>query len=227
MLKLYLTRGALSRIDEEALLSSVAEPRKAHVIRRRKEDRIASAAASCLLRYALCDAGYPELSDESVTWEGKPHFTDPNISQKFNLSHTVSRECDLFAAAVLLSDGDEVGVDLEFPRRLHNRDALMRRLFTEEERNAVLSSDMNFFRIWCAKEAFVKWTGEGFSRPLSTVSVDLISQTAKSGEFFCDLRWLEVGGCTVCAAAGTLSGEICAESVTVDAIIKNQHMREE
>ena len=220
MLSLYFIKGALSQIDEEVLFCSVSEQRGAYIRTRRKEDRITAAAASCLLHFGLCDTGYADISDEFIIWEGKPHFTDPNIPVKFNLSHTVSRENDCFAAAVLLSDKAEVGVDIEFPRRLHNRDALMRRLFTGAECDAVLSSETDFYHIWCAKEAFVKWTGEGFSRPLSSVSVDLIAQTAKSDDMICDLRWIEIGDCTICAAGQGLPRELCVVIAAIEDIVK-------
>ena len=221
-MKLYFICETLSSVSESVLFSTLPASRRTRIERRPCADRIASAAAAHLLRYALCDSCYAAYADAPIVWEGKPHFTDPAISVHFNLSHTVDKASGRFAVAVLLSDTDAVGVDVEFVHPIHNREAMMRRLFTDAERDYVLSSEREdaFFEIWCAKEAYLKWTGEGFSRPMSSVSVDWISQTAGSMDLCCDLRWLSLGDCTVCTAGKMPSEDIFAVSVTVEDIIK-------
>lgn len=222
MFYLYCIQEHFTAFEVPTLLSMLPASRHTRIERRPYADRIASAAAAHLLRYALCDSGYAAYADAPIVWEGKPHFTDPAISVHFNLSHTVDKTGGRFAVAVLLSDTDAVGVDVEFVHPIHNREAIMRRLFTDAERDYVLSSEREdaFFEIWCAKEAYLKWTGEGFSRPMSSVSVDLVSKTAGSEDLCCDLRWLSVGDCTVCTAGKLPSEDIFAVSVTVEDIIK-------
>lgn len=222
MFYLYCIQEHITAFEVPTLLSTLPASRRIRIERRPYADRIASAAAAHLLRYALCDSGYAAYADAPIVWEGKPHFTDPAISVHFNLSHTVDKASGRFAVAVLLSDAGEVGVDVEFVHPIHNREAMMRRLFTDAERDYVLSSEREdaFFEIWCAKEAYLKWTGEGFSRPMSSVSVDLVSKTAGSMDLCCDLRWLSVGDCTVCTAGKMPSEDIFAVSVTVEDIIK-------
>ena len=221
-MKLYFICETLSSVSESVLFSTLPASRRTRIERRPCADRIAAAAAAHLLRYALCDSGYAAFVDAPIVWEGKPHFTDPDISVHFNLSHTVDKTGGRFAVAVLLSDTDAVGVDVEFVHPIHNREAMMRRLFTDAERDYVLSSEREdaFFEIWCAKEAYLKWTGEGFSRPMSSVSVDWISQTVGSEDLFCNLCWLSLGDCTVCTAGKMPSEDIFAVSVTVEDIIK-------
>ena len=221
-MRLYFTKANTADVSESVLFRALNHDRRIRIVCRPWADRIASAAASHLVRYALSDSGYAAYADAPIVWEGKPHFADPAISVRFNLSHTVDKASGRFAAAVFLSDTVEVGVDVEFVHPIHNREAMMRRLFTDAERGYVLSSEREdaFFEIWCAKEAYLKWTGEGFSRPMSSVSVDLVSKTAGSMDLCCDLRWLSLGDCTVCTAGKMPSEDIFAVSVTVEDIIK-------
>ena len=218
MIKLYYTETALAHTDETALLSQITSDRYTQIERRPYADRIVSAAAACLLRYALCDCGYAAYADAPIVWEGKPHFADPAISVRFNLSHTVDKARGMFAAAVLLSDGGEVGVDLEFVHPIQNRAALERRLLTSGEREylAQCGTASAFFDIWCAKEAFVKWTGEGFAHPLSTVSVDVTEKKAVSGEVSCDLAWYSFGESRICCAAEALSSGVQCTALTME-----------
>jgi len=221
MVYLYYIEESLSAFEEPALLSMLPASRRTQIERRPYADRIASAAAACLLRYALCDCGYAGYADAPIVWEGKPHFADPAISVRFNLSHTVDKARGMFAAAVLLSDGGEVGVDLEFVHPIKNRAALEHRLFTPGEREylAQCGTASAFFDIWCAKEAFVKWTGEGFAHPLSTVSVDVTEKKAVSGEVSCDLAWYSFGESRICCAADDLSSGVQKAALTMEQIV--------
>ncbi len=224
MIYLYHTQESVSACEESSLLSALPASRRTQIARRPCADRIASAAALLLLRYALCDAGYAAYADAPILWEGKPRFADPAIPVRFNFSHTVDKANGRFAAAVLLSDADAVGVDAEFVRPIHNRDALMRRLFSDAEREYVLSSGREdaFYQIWCAKEAYVKCTGEGFSHPLSQVTVDAAKSTAASGATVFDLAWFPFGDCRICCAADDLSGGVDAAEIPFEKILKSK-----
>ena len=202
MFALYYIQEPLIVFEESTLLSTLPASRRTRIERRPYADRIASAAAAHLLRYAFDDAGYAAYADAPIVWEGKPHFADPAISVRFNLSHTVDKASGRFAAAVFLSDTVEVGVDVEFVHPMHNREAMMRRLFPDAEREYALSSEREdaFFEFWCAKEAYLKWTGEGFSRPMSSVHVDVRGRTASSDAGTCDLRWFCTEDTVLCAA---------------------------
>ena len=221
LFKLYYTEAALTHTDEAALLSYLPPDRRAHIAGRPQKDRISAAAASCLLRYALFDTDNRVFWDAPIVWDGKPHFADPVIPLSFNLSHTVDKAGGMFAAAVLLSDEGEVGVDLEFVHPIKNRAAMERRLFTPEERDYIgaVGMDGAFFDIWCAKEAFVKWTGEGFARRLSSVSVDVTKKKAVSGEVSCVLVWYTVGDCCICCAADDLSSGVQTAALTMEQIV--------
>lgn len=74
----------------------------------------------------------------------------------------------------------EVGIDAEsLLRKVSDRDALARRFFTSEEYASYLEATdhtLAFFRIWTRKEAFIKCTGEGLHRTLSSFIVNVDPQ---------------------------------------------------
>lgn len=93
---------------------------------------------------------------------GKPSFEEhPGVH--FNLSHAKG------IAACIVS-GRECGIDCESVREF--RPNVMKRAFTEAERELVLSApkderDLMFFRLWTLKEAYIKMIGKGLSFPLN------------------------------------------------------------
>lgn len=98
---------------------------------------------------------------------GKPYLK--NISLQFSLSYTHG------ACIVALCDG-EIGADIERLRAAKPHVAA--RCFTDSE-NLYLHQDMQlldrrFYELWTQKEAYVKYTGEGFYR--SPKSVHVLSQ---------------------------------------------------
>ena len=75
--------------------------------------------------------------------------------------------------AVCAADIHPVGVDVESVRP--DRLAVAARFFAPEEQemlrwSAKEAQDTVFARIWTRKEAYLKYTGEGLSHPLSTFS---------------------------------------------------------
>lgn len=122
-----------------------------------------------LVRYALKTCfGWGKGDYEIVRGEhGKPYVTGQN-GAFFNLSHSG----EYIVCAV--SDG-EVGVDVE--RRGVARLAVSSRFFETREQ-AILSEltgeeqSCLFFDYWSVKESFLKYTGSGLSRSLSSFYVD-------------------------------------------------------
>jgi 4'-phosphopantetheinyl transferase len=69
-------------------------------------------------------------------------------------------------------------VDVEQIREMHDADAIAARFFSGAERHqlGLLAAEdrvRGFFRCWTRKEAFIKATGEGLSRPLGSFDVTL------------------------------------------------------
>jgi 4'-phosphopantetheinyl transferase len=152
-----------------------------------QEDRLTYIAAHWLVRNALASVGGRPAADWRFVLEklGKPRV-DPAYGPpglQFNLSHTRG----LVACAI--SVGPEIGIDVETlaPRRVDLDVA--RSCFSPSEvttlRNAVRDRQpVVFFRLWTLKEAFIKATGQGLSRPLDSFSfsLDPVSITFHPGE---------------------------------------------
>jgi 4'-phosphopantetheinyl transferase len=132
-------------------------------------------AAHALARSILSEAtGVPAASLRFVNGPyGKPALAPDagNHQMHFNISHTDG----LVACAV--SDGHPLGVDVESCERQTDLD-IAHRYFAPEESALVLSAAPDqgrrlFFRFWTLKEAFIKATGEGLSRPLESFAFTL------------------------------------------------------
>lgn len=104
---------------------------------------------------------------------GKPHLSSSHSSAiRFNLAH--SHELALYAFAC----GREVGIDVEHICPLPDAEQIAARFFSAAE-NAVLCAlpenqrSEAFFNCWTRKEAYLKATGDGLSRPLDQFQVSL------------------------------------------------------
>lgn len=102
---------------------------------------------------------------------GKPFLAPPHERLFFSLSHAR----DLVACAFSLRC--PVGADVECQRCGWEFLPLVRTLFHEREAHAIASAPSasaarkTFFDVWTRKEAFLKATGEGLSRPLDSFCV--------------------------------------------------------
>lgn len=135
------------------------------------------------------------LLDASVEGEtialghhGKPYLTDRS-DVTFNVSHS-----GMLAVGIVATDAEgEVGIDVERIDRSRGEDRknrIMRRAFTDAETAKIDSSRdpvAEFYAMWTKKEAYLKYTGEGITRPL--VSVDTEARNLP-----CALRTFTVTG---------------------------------
>ena len=101
---------------------------------------------------------------------GKPRLDPPSLL-RFNLSHSGN------TIVIALTEGIELGVDVEELDRDTPTERLARRFFTGAEAKAVEQApeaDRNrvFFHCWTAKEAVLKATGSGLTVPVREVEVD-------------------------------------------------------
>lgn len=136
-------------------------------------DRMRYAVAHGVLRKLI--GHYSGIHPEAVRFEREPHGkptisgqTD-NASLTFNLSHSQ----DLVAVA--FSCERFLGVDVEYIRSIPDMEQLIQ-YFHPAERELVFRLpktmlEQAFFDCWTRKEAFVKATGEGLSRPLDSFCI--------------------------------------------------------
>ncbi len=107
--------------------------------------------------------------------EGKPSLAPPFDQLHFNVSHTDG------AAVMVASRETVLGVDIENTTRHVDLLALAKRYFSPSEYRQLLEGDEagrvhNFFRIWTAKEAYIKARARGLKIPLDQFSIALDTQ---------------------------------------------------
>jgi 4'-phosphopantetheinyl transferase len=105
---------------------------------------------------------------------GKPHLADEFAGSglRFNLAH--SHEMALYA----FTRGREVGIDVEHVRPLSDVEEIAERFFSAHEnaefRSLPESQELEaFYNCWTRKEAYLKATGDGLTRPLDQFAVSL------------------------------------------------------
>ena len=108
------------------------------------------------------------LNNQDIEFEtnkyGKPRLKG-YTSFHFNVSHTRT------AIAAAFSD-KEIGVDIE--KIIEPNFDIAKRFFTQNENNYIVSQDDSrraFYEIWTKKESYVKYTGFGLNKPLSSFDV--------------------------------------------------------
>lgn len=100
---------------------------------------------------------------------GRP-YVEAEAAPRYNLAHTRER------ALIALALGADVGVDLEAPRAVARREALLARSFTPRERAAIAASpdpERLLLHAWAGKEALVKAIGRGIAYGLAKVELAL------------------------------------------------------
>ncbi len=157
----------------EAMLDGSERARAARF--RRAEDRASYVAAHALLRRMLSD-----VAPVAVTaWRfrpgrfGKPLIDGPQaaLGLQFSLSHT--RGCVACAVGF-----QPVGIDVEQAGRVVEP-GVAERFFAPDEiaflrRAAPAARGRVFVALWTLKEAFLKATGEGLRRELSSFAISLL-----------------------------------------------------
>jgi 4'-phosphopantetheinyl transferase len=100
---------------------------------------------------------------------GKPQLMKGNL--QFNVSHSG------VIALIAVARERELGIDIEEMRHLDDAVLIAKRFFAPEEAQQIAAMTDSamimraFFECWTRKEAFIKATGEGLSRPLDAFHV--------------------------------------------------------
>lgn len=138
-----------------------------------------------LVRTAL--SAYTDVLPESWRFSanqfGKPHIAHPaDCPLRFNLSHTSA----LIVCAV--SQGWELGVDVEDVRRRVADESIARHYFASDEIESLLAvptgeRPARFLEFWTLKEAFLKAHGAGLAIPLKSFSFSLAADQSPQIQF--------------------------------------------
>ena len=70
--------------------------------------------------------------------------------------------------------GQEVGIDVQQHRKA-NYERMLERMVPQDMIREIMDADepeKAFFTQWVLREAYIKWTGEGLSRDLRTISLE-------------------------------------------------------
>ncbi|MFT4548465.1 MAG: 4'-phosphopantetheinyl transferase [Verrucomicrobiales bacterium] len=167
--------------EAERTLQSSERERAARF--RFEEDRYRFQKTRCLLRHLL--AHYLETTPTEIKFHegvhGKPYLKESGSALQFNVSHTRG------AAVLAFTDQIEVGIDIEHSRRRVDVDGIGRKVFTTKEQASLrdlgsASALRQFFRLWTAKEAYLKATGSGMSCNPASIEADFENRRYTSVE---------------------------------------------
>lgn len=149
---------------------------------------------------------------------GKPALAEMSGTSalRFSLSHADG--LTLYA----VTRDRELGVDLEQIRHIAETEQIVDRYFSERERAVfrALTPDKKqeaFFSYWTCKEAYLKASGEGLTRPLNQIDVSLVP-----GE---PARLLSVDGDVKKASRWTLQELRPAPGFTAALVVEGQDWR--
>ena len=146
----------------------------------------AGAAGELLVRTAACEKLKTGNSRLNFTKgpHGKPYLEGhPDFC--FNVSHSLNTCAVAFGST-------PVGIDIEYLRKVNLN--ISRRFFTDEERR-LIATDEDFFIIWTKKESYIKYTGDGLSKPLTSFSTAGIKsiKSFRKGDLFISLCSSDAG----------------------------------
>ena len=115
------------------------------------------------IQFEYSDRGKPQLSN-----------SNPDYTLQFNISH--SQENALYG----FTYHHQIGVDLEYIREMPDALKIAQRFFSPREYKLLKESPIKeqrllFFKLWTAKEAYLKAVGTGLADSLSEVEIKLNS----------------------------------------------------
>ena len=127
--------------------------------------------------------------------KGKPELSGSNKEKniRFSLSYSIN------VGLIAVTQGREIGVDIEFKNRFYDYEEIIENFFSEKEKHLChYQHERNkidsFYLLWTKKEALVKAFGAGLIIPLSSFNVSLLDSEivtlpAVEGFFDNKSRW--------------------------------------
>jgi 4'-phosphopantetheinyl transferase len=182
------------------------------------EDKLRFLKARYILRkiassyHNNCDPKEIQISLNSF---GKPYFND--IPLHFSITHSGQ------VAAVAFLKSYPVGIDIEIKREVSDMNQLAQRFFADAEVNYLNQFTgeeliSNFFRIWSAKEAYIKAIGLGVSNELksfSTIQNNTLSTVIDFENYSNAYKILEVDFGSQYASAVCFPGSLKNPNITL------------
>jgi 4'-phosphopantetheinyl transferase len=147
-----------------AILSPGERLRLARLLSKPKQELFLLAHGLLRTELSQCADVDPAAWQFSSGAHGRPEIAAPESSLRFNLSHTEG------LAACAVTDGRDVGIDVEDITREHSR-GLAERVFSPREQKSLRDLQAGeqargFFELWTLKEAYLKARGLGLTVPL-------------------------------------------------------------
>ncbi|NWF98178.1 MAG: 4'-phosphopantetheinyl transferase superfamily protein [Nitrospirae bacterium] len=168
----------LSKVEKYLPILSDEEKKKASAFRF-SDDRERYIISHAVLRLLLSKYS-GEKPEEIVFYNnnyGKPYIMlNPDLPKIFfNISHSHKM------AVIAISNGYEIGIDIEYLLRKINFEDIARRFFSNIENKKLNSLSGNlrkeaFFRCWTRKEAYLKAKGVGISGSFKSFEVSIFPE---------------------------------------------------
>ena len=125
--------------------------------------------------------------------------------------------------AAAIADSSKCGIDVELIRDVPEMSGFLMKYFMQEEAELVDGAE-SFFRLWTAKEAYLKYLGTGLSRSLSSFRVTSDSTcfhiedsvSTKAEELICTAFTIE----TACFSIVTENGVDNIKTVSIEDILQ-------
>ena len=133
-------------------------------------------AVSYKMLFDFCKEKLGFIPKVKIKSGGKPYFENGGIH--FSISHSKN-------IAVCAISQSEVGIDIERLDKERDYLSLAERYFTKKEYEKIRESENikeAFIKYWTAKEAYIKYTGEGFKRGMNYFEADFGSFPHFKGE---------------------------------------------
>ena len=160
MTKMYITdcTRIMNEQSIEHLLPRLERNRQKKIRAERIIQKKAQHAAAGLLLFHH----FGHINDLEYNEYGKPYLADR--SAYISISHSQQW-------VVLAVSSTEIGADIQVVSPI--RPGVLRRCFTDEEREYIGKDSKRFTQLWTRREAYAKFTGRGLTAPLSQFIPDI------------------------------------------------------